>query len=231
MRLLLVLASRSLCPPGRIRVMITLVVVLKVPTLHKSKTRLIPALGADGAFEVATAMVSDTLRRLSRIEARRVAYFAPEEKRDELIPLIPAGWDMLPMRSNLLSCDLGPLLRHAYVTLGSPILFVGMDTPDIPLAFIEEAKATAEAGKAVVRDAVDGGYVILAVPARAPPEIFDDVEWSTANTAQSQKQRLLQCGVPLCTKPRAPWYDVDDMDDLAALKKRLPPSCEALALL
>ena len=70
------------------------VVFLKVPTLHKTKTRLIPRFGAEGAYAIAQALAEDTLRRLGSSplldDARRVACFAPADGADRLEQLAAA---------------------------------------------------------------------------------------------------------------------------------------------
>jgi len=60
----------------------TLVLVAKYPTPGTSKTRLIPALGEDGAATLARAMLLDLLEQLGAspelADTRKVLAFAPK---------------------------------------------------------------------------------------------------------------------------------------------------------
>ena len=83
------------CMPLPLESTDAVVVFLKVPTLHKTKTRLIPRFGAEGAYAIAQALAEDTLRRLGSSplldDARRVACFAPADGADRLERLAGRG--------------------------------------------------------------------------------------------------------------------------------------------
>jgi len=104
-----------------------------------------------------------------------------------------------------------------------PVIFVGMDAPDLPSVVVSRAADTARRGRAVVHDATDGGYVLCALPEGCPGSAFDDVEWSTARTAASQKARFEALGVDVAPIDASvgPWSDVDEPDDLRRLLERL----------
>ena len=107
----------------------------------------------------------------------------------------------------------------------------GMDTPDLPMEFVERAAAAARRGEAVVHDCADGGYVLVALPRDAPPAVFDDVRWSCAETAASQRAALARNGIVVAARSGPAWRDVDEADDVAALAARLaaaPGACPAL---
>lgn len=206
--------------------MMILVVVAKVPTLNKSKTRLIPAFGPDGALTLAQAMLSDTLRRFGDIpDCRRILYFAPANRADELTSW-SASWELVPMpgHDDLRSSDLGVLLRAGYELVRdeeNPTLFVGMDTPDLPLDLLLEARREAALGNAVVHPSTDGGYVLAALPPRCPSEVFDGVEWSTPRTAESQRASIAAHGIKLVSLQSQPWEDIDEIEDVKRLAARL----------
>ncbi|KAJ8600679.1 hypothetical protein CTAYLR_007434 [Chrysophaeum taylorii] len=223
-----------------------LVVVMKVPTLNKSKTRLVPAYGPEGALELARAMVKDTLRRFAfEVPStwRRIVYFAPTDAEPELCRLLAEveaedAWERLPMRAHsgdLRSSDLGSVLRAGYEVVRDDrrsTLFIGMDTPDLPLdAVLAAARVARDDAAAVVLDATDGGYVLAALPAHCPSDVFFHVEWSTDHTADSQRARIRECGVPVSPAGFEPWEDVDDQTDVRSLAARLaasPGLCPAL---
>lgn len=134
---------------------------------------------------------------------------------------------------NLSSANLGSILRAGYECLRDarrPTLFIGMDTPDLPARVVVSAAATAR-GAAVVHDSSDGGYVLAALPPDCPSDVFDQVEWSTEQTAESQRARLRACGVPVAAAEGGAWEDIDEPNDVWRLASRLaatPGLCPAL---
>ena len=222
-----------------------------MPLKGKSKTRLIPRFGEDGAFRVARALLCDTLYRFGFAPefdgARRVACFAPAEAACVLQELVEdAGvdhdfWERSAMAPHeLTGSDLGGFLRTEYERVRrestGAVVIVGMDSPDLPVDFVLDAAGAARAGAAVVHDSTDGGYVLVALPPDAPGAVFDDVEWSTTRTAASQRARLEACGVRVEAQRGEAWGDVDEAEDLLALLDRLAkkeagecPSLDAVA--
>ena len=53
-----------------------------------------------------------------------------------------------------------------------PVVFLGSDAPDLPLDYVLDACACARQGTAALCEALDGGYVLLALPSNAPPEVL-----------------------------------------------------------
>ena len=207
-----------------------LVIVLKVPAAGKSKTRLHTCFGPHETQKLATAMAADTFERFSGGEcaqARRVCCFAPSDERKEASRLAP-GWELSPMASrDLKSSDLGTALRDEYVRIRSQsrgaVVFLGSDAPDLPIDYVLDACACARQGTAAICEALDGGYVLLALPSNAPPEVFDGVKWSCSETANSQRERLQACGVGVRTL-LGRWSDIDEVTDVHALLERLKTS-------
>lgn len=223
--------------------------------------RLIPSLGPDGALAVARAMMTDTIRRCALTREfvhsilarccsfarefptswRRIVYFAPSNREAELQSILQdadaeSAWERQPMRAHsgdLRNADLGSILRAGYEVIRDnirPTIFIGMDTPDLPAKAVAAAAIAAHT-TAVIHDSTDGGYVLAALPPTCPPEVFDRVEWSTERTADSQRARLRECGVPVSAAEFPPWDDIDEIDDVWRLARRLvstPGLCTSL---
>jgi hypothetical protein len=207
-----------------------IVVILKVPAAGQSKTRLHCCFGPDTTTQIAEAMAADTCERLSGeacAKARRVCCFAPKERRDEAARLAP-GWELSPMAPrDLKSSDLGKALKEEYVRVRrqsrGAVVFLGSDAPDLPLDYVLDACTAARNNMAVVCEALDGGYVLIALPQSAPPEVFDGVKWSCAETCNSQRAQLQKSGVEVRTMMDR-WPDVDEVTDVSALLERLKES-------
>ncbi|GAX21980.1 hypothetical protein FisN_25Hh220 [Fistulifera solaris] len=160
----------------------------------------------------------------------------------------PDAWTLLPMSNEKLNSEGDPIdhssskplnLKSSYLSdilenalhrvrlrlrklkSDGPVIFVGMDTPDIPLD--ELAYALEDYKRARVCPSADGGYGLLSVPHHAPAErIFAGVRWSDPLTLASQLKALTDEDVRV-TVGRV-MYDVDEPDDVVQLVERLQES-------
>jgi NTP pyrophosphatase (non-canonical NTP hydrolase)/2-phospho-L-lactate guanylyltransferase (CobY/MobA/RfbA family) len=98
------------------------VIFTKVPTMSKSKTRLIKHMGVEGAYAIAVAMLEDAIVTVSTsVElkaATKVILFTPSSALEELkklivgLGLVPESFHLTPMTetTDLTSSDLGTKL-------------------------------------------------------------------------------------------------------------------------
>ena len=162
-----------------------LVIFTRYPTPGAAKTRLIPALGAEGA-----AMLHQRLT--ARTVAVAVASALP-------IELWVTGGDAAAFREwlgALVVLDqgeggLGTRLLAAAAPY--PVIFIGTDAPDLTVAHLRAAADAVLAGRCVIGAAEDGGYWLLGLPAPVP-RVFDDIAWSTATVAAETIARLREAG-------------------------------------
>jgi len=130
------------------------------------------------------------------------------------------------LKSDLQISDLGSMLADALAKVRKiqphdPIVFLGMDSPELPLDEIALAMKAASngVGKAYMNPAADGGYGMLCVPKQAPVGIFERVRWSSSLTAVSQMKALSDNGVD--TIVGSLMNDIDEPDDVKYLAIRL----------
>jgi len=107
----------------------------------------------------------------------------------------------------------------SYVNFG-PVVFLGMDSPELPIDEIFGAIQIATISKkAYLNPAHDGGYGMLCVPSQAPTCIFKNVRWSTSLTALSQLKALSDNGID--TVIGSLMSDIDETRDVKAFAGRL----------
>jgi len=131
------------------------------------------------------------------------------------------------VRLDLQSSDLGSKLADALEKVRQmqpkdPVVFLGMDSPELPLDEIALAMTLAasdEVGKAYINPAHDGGYGMLCVPKHATSNIFKGIRWSSSLTAVSQMKALSDNGVD--TIVGSLMNDIDDTDDLKYVAIRM----------
>jgi glycosyltransferase A (GT-A) superfamily protein (DUF2064 family) len=163
-------------------------------------------------------------------------------------------WTLRPMMAadNLLASHLGSQLTQALIETRRhqcqsshlseqqqqqqqqqlPVVFLGMDSPELPLDEIVAALSSTEENNinnhnhqqyAHLCPAADGGYGMLSVPAHAPAEaVFRGVQWSHPLTAVSQIKALTDMeGVSVSVRLGRLMHDIDEPSDVKALCERL----------
>jgi len=191
------------------------IIFAKAPVPGRVKTRLIPALGAEGAAALAGDMLGWT------VDAALAAAIGPVELCADPAPGDPAWAGRLPEGPVRLSSqgdgDLGErLARAASRTLraGEKVLLVGTDCPDLTPDRLGEAAAMLAGHDAVLHPAIDGGYALLGLR-RFDRSLFERIEWSSAAVAAQTLARLDALGWTVHVGETL--RDVDEPADLAGL--------------
>ena len=139
-----------------------------------------------------------------------------------LMPVL-ASWD--PRLRRIWAASSPAAVRAKEVTGAGIVAFCGSDCPELPGSSVKyclEAAfgSTDKPAAAAICPATDGGFTLLALPAHADPaQCFSGVKWSAPDTCLSQLAALSRAGL-LCVVGET-HADVDELDDLKALKKRL----------
>jgi rSAM/selenodomain-associated transferase 1 len=193
----------------------TVIVMAKAPVAGFAKTRLIPALGAEGAAALARRLLDHAIDQalaagLGPVELCAApdaahAAFEPHAQRAGL-RLSPQGDGGLGERMNR------AFLRNLSAT--TPALMIGTDAPAVDANVLRAAAQALQDQDAVFVPAHDGGYALVGLR-RPAPSIFTGVAWSTAQVMAQTRQRLAACG--LHHAELAPVHDIDEPADLQHL--------------
>ena len=197
-----------------------IIIIAKEPRPGFAKTRLIPALGATGAAQLAEHMLRHTLA-----EARKAALgpvelcVAPEVNAPFWQALISAGQAELSQQAD---GDLGQKMERASgqgLAKGSPVILIGTDCPALDAAQLRAMAASLDTNDACLCPVRDGGYSLLGLT-RPAPELFNDIPWSTSEVAALTRQRLR--GLGWRWYESAPLSDIDEPEDLQHLRQHFP---------
>ena len=194
---------------------IQLIVLAKTPVPGRVKTRLCPPCTPQQAAQVAAAALADTLDAVTATPATaRVLVVDGDHP-------APSGWDRTAQRGGLL----GERLTHAYAdTLrpGVASLLIGMDTPQVSPALLEEAvdRLSADGTDAVLGAAEDGGWWALGLRDARHAEVLRDVETSTTATGAHTLAALRSRGLGVSHLPVL--RDVDTAADSHAVAALCP---------
>lgn len=154
------------------------------------------------------------------------------------------GWMLLPMvkSTNLRATHLGDILtdilqrtRQLFAgrrrsrglqqdsnESGGKVLFLGMDSPELPLEEMIASLNNNEQSEAVLCPANDGGYGMLSVPLVAPTDcVFRGIRWSDPLTALGQIKALTDCNPSVKVRLGRLMNDIDEPEDVTAICQRL----------
>jgi hypothetical protein len=196
------------------------VVMARVPVPGRVKTRLVPALGAEGAAALCEAMTRDVFALVAASGLPwRVAWEGPADH--PWVAALPVANE--PQAPGGLGERLAWALREGGIAIGT-------DAPTLPVGQLVEAASTlGEDDSAVVLGpAADGGYTLVGVHADAVRRgVFDRVPWSGPGTLAGQvaRARALDLRVRLLDGG----HDVDDPADVTWLREHLEHQPEAVA--
>ncbi|BAP88998.1 uncharacterized protein E1O_18670 [Burkholderiales bacterium GJ-E10] len=189
-------------------------VFAKAPRAGSAKTRLIPALGAQGAARLAQRLLDDALARAHAAAIGPVTLcIAPEEDPFWKSYDAPPG----TARAGQGDGDLGArMARVAERTIarGESVLLIGTDCPALDVSILRRIADEITHADGVLVPAHDGGYVALGLK-RFDPSLFSGIAWGTSRVASATRARYAQLGWTLRELPALP--DIDEPHDLCAL--------------
>lgn len=203
-----------------------LLVFARPPVSGAAKTRLAPALGADGAARLHAALVRHSLRQAAAADPRALELWcAAAEPGDTLAALAREAGARVQAQAGP---DLGARMAHALAGAtadGTPAIVIGTDCPWLDAGALRAAAADLDGADAVVGPALDGGYVLLGLH-RVEPALFRRIDWGTGGVLAATRARLRALGWHWRELEARP--DVDRPADLERLAG-LGPEWAALA--
>jgi rSAM/selenodomain-associated transferase 1 len=171
------------------------------PEAGKAKTRLIPALGPQGAADLHRRLTERTVATV------RAAGLSLQIRSTGADPARFRAWLEVTDVVDQGDGDLGERLARAAERL--PVLLLGADIPGLMPQHLADAAAALAHHPAVIGPAADGGYWLLGLAA-PHPAVFRDVEWGTGSVLSTTLARL-----PAETVRLETLSDLDTPDDLA----------------
>jgi uncharacterized protein len=193
---------------------VALAILAKAPLAGAVKTRLIPALGADGAAALHARLIERTVETACAAATGPVTLWVtpapPHAYFTALASRFPIGLAVQP------DGDLGARMLAACQAAGGPAIVIGTDCPALTLSHLREAADALRAGSdVVVIPAEDGGYVLIG--SRQPqPALFDGITWGVETVMADTRRRLAQHGLTSHELPTL--WDVDRPEDLVRLR-------------
>ena len=196
---------------------VRIVIFAKAPLAGFAKTRLIPALGQQGAAELAQRLLAQTLHEALISQVGPVELCVTPSA-------VQAVWETLAIsgivhRTDQGDGDLGERMARAakrVVDAGESILLIGTDCPQLDAAQLQQAARALQFADATLVPAFDGGYVLLGLK-RFDARVFSGIAWSTSSVATDTMSRMKQLEWRVEILPML--HDIDEPSDLKWLPK------------
>jgi len=169
-------------------------VFAKAPIAGQAKTRLMPALGADGAARLHAELVERTLETACAAGVGPVTLWCAGELEHPFFEAMATRFSIecRPQQGR----DLGERMLHAFTAQapGESLILIGTDCPALDGATLRQAAESLTTHDAVLAPAEDGGYVLIGLNA---PErsLFENVPWGGREVMATTRRLLHQASL------------------------------------
>ncbi len=203
------------------RVSNRIIVFTRFPEPGTTKTRLIPALGPEGAAQLQLRMTQQVLKTCRVFAQQR----GPAEieirhrggSSQQLVETFGAG-TYRPQASGSLGERLSQAIETAFTEAASAVIVIGSDCPDLRSDRLETASDALTQHDLVLGPARDGGYYLIGMR-RPIPELFPgSMPWGTGEVQAITLALAARQGLSVHLLPTL--TDIDRADDLVQLRTR-----------
>jgi rSAM/selenodomain-associated transferase 1 len=206
-----------------------LIIFTRYPVPGKTKTRMIPALGEQGAADLHCRMAEYTLLNLLTLgcdQSLEIGIYysggARALMQNWLDPIISSFFENHShSRINPISYhaqigeDLGKRMQGAFEDGFNhkieKMIIIGTDCPDLSQNLIEEAFLALNSHDVVLGPASDGGYYLIGL-SQSFPMLFNHIDWGSDRVLAQTKKIIEQENLSVYDLPVL--TDVDRPDDL-----------------
>ena len=190
------------------------IIFTRYPFPGRVKTRLIPALGNDGAASLHNAMTRHTLRWADSLSSQNPDVLEVRFEGGTLSQMQQwLGGDRKYVEQG--EGDLGQRMERAFQENFQKkyrhIVLVGTDCPQMTAFHVKEAFFALKSHDMVIGPSEDGGYYLIGL-SQMVPELFDSMEWGTEKVFEKTMDIAEQRNLSVRVLGRL--SDVDTPDDL-----------------
>lgn len=171
-----------------------LIIFSRYPEPGKTKTRMIPALGAQGAAELQRQMTEHTLAQAKKLtKLLGVAIEVHFAGGNQQLITNWLGQDLVyqPQSSGDLGQRMTSAFTEAFMAKMESVVMIGIDCPDLNENLLSQAFESLNHHDLVLGPAQDGGYYLIGL-GRNSTELLNNISWGTdqvlAQTVAKAKQ-------------------------------------------
>jgi rSAM/selenodomain-associated transferase 1 len=191
-----------------------LILFTRYPEAARVKTRLIPALGAEGACALHRQLVEQTVKQVDRLNALQPLSF--EVRYTGGSPALMRKWlgparELFPQGRGRLGLRMKRAFQQAFQAGFNRVILIGSDIPGLTPAILKKAFSALSFHDLVLGPARDGGYYLIGMT-RPLPLLFQGIPWGTAFVFEATAGIARQSGLtPFLLEPL---NDIDRPEDL-----------------
>jgi rSAM/selenodomain-associated transferase 2/rSAM/selenodomain-associated transferase 1 len=203
-----------------------LIIFTRYPEPGVTKTRMIPALGAEGAADLQRRMTEHLMANVTALTARQsmvveIRFDGGNEKR--MCNWLGPSFTYTRQGEGNIGRRMYRALTDGFQNGSTAIVIAGSDIPDISSAIIERAFDALQHKKLVLGPAGDGGYYLIGLQKPEKKitysELFKAVNWGTPQVLSQTIAAADQLGMGYALLDTL--NDVDRPDDLKIWKRAL----------
>jgi len=210
----------------------TLILFAKEPIPGQVKTRLIPALGEQGAYLLYCKLVNLMLATFANVEYANFTIYTDSNKYSSL-KHFQSYFAQYPSLKIQQGDNLGKKMYHAMAqelhilkqrtkqsakqreeNKTDKVILFGADCPFLTEEIMQQVFLALENNDIVFVPTNDGGYVLIAAK-KIYPEVFENISWSTSQVMLQTCQNLNKLGCQY--QLLEPISDIDEPNDLVRL--------------
>ena len=184
-----------------------LIIFTKNPELGKCKTRLAKSIGDISALEVYKKLLQQTAKVTQDLSADKVVFNNTEPIDQD--DFSSTYFSKKTQRGDDLGEKMSNAFQEAFQNNYEKIVIIGSDLYDLQTRDIDEAFLQLTHNDYVIGPAKDGGYYLLGMK-KFTPEVFQEINWSTATVLKETLHILKNKKVALLTQKN----DIDTIDDI-----------------
>lgn len=193
-----------------------IIVFARCPDPGYCKTRLIPALGVQGAVELYEQLLRQTLKQVTPAIAELAdveVHFSGKEviRLKAICTETSAKICYQPQSEGDLGQRLITAFDLAFQAGCGKVAIIGTDCPELDRSIIDMAFQLLDQKDVVLGPAVDGGYYLIALRQRAP-ELFHGIAWGQETVLETTLLKAESMGLQIGLLRAL--TDIDRLEDL-----------------
>ncbi len=191
-----------------------LIIFTRYPEAGRTKTRLIPVLGAVGAAVLQQQMTELTIAKCRKLVAiRNLSFEVFFHGGDRKLMQKWLGDELIyhPQGMGDLGVKMGQAFDQAFHFGIDRMVIIGTDCPELTVDILNEAFNSLNDRDLVLGEARDGGYYLIGL-SRLIPDLFVEIDWGTEVVFRQTKKVAEKLNLAVAYLPIL--NDIDRPEDL-----------------
>lgn len=190
----------------------------RYPKPGRAKTRLIPALGPEGAARLSRRLTEHALQ-VAKASCTHdfmcLTVCATGGSHRNFRAWLGHDLNFIDQPGGDIGIRMQSVFEHAFKHGARGALLIGSDLPDISTKIMQQAHDALSDHDVVLGPAVDGGYYLIGMK-RCHPELFTEIDWGSTLVAKQTRSQAARLNLSLAEVAKL--SDVDLPEDLHSLR-------------